>query len=340
MQAFTGIDQRLKVHLTYAHVFGDGLTEAELVRCCEPADHELVRESLTALESRGLLDRLDGYYFLAGHAVEGRASTVSEGLRRVEEILRENRAVLRLIARLPWVRLLAVSGSLARNNPRAVPGKTLDIDLFVITEPSSLHVVRLILRIVTSMRMLAARVRGAPPPRHLCLNYMTEASFPEIANPSLFTASEAIHVRVLKNPEEHRRFLAANPWIARYYPIPAEPPTGQDVGRRPGARRAAANFFCFLAMATGHWVKATLHRRGFVYSIRPRHDRTCSLRRVSQVGGGYQCQIAASFRRAYRHHFGIDEELECFLFPDTTSTGIFLDGEHYLSASPSLAFDE
>ena len=114
--------------------------------------------------------------------------------------------------------MLAVSGSLARGH--VVPTKKpLDLDLFVVTSRSGVHIVRLIVHVTRTINNLLAALRliaRRPPP---CLNYTTENSFLEITNQSFYTASDALHVSVLKGEPEYQRFLAANPWITRYYPV-------------------------------------------------------------------------------------------------------------------------
>ena len=335
MESFPDLGKRVRTHLCYAHVFRDALTQSQLVARCDPANPDLVERELALLETEGVIEQVGGYWFLHGQVVPRWGTIKQNGERLARDILDLNRFLMRLLTRLPVVRMLAVSGSLARGHAVANPKKPLDLDLFVVTCPSGVHIVRLIVHVTRTINSLLAALRltaRRPPP---CLNYTTENTFLEITNQSFYTASDALHVRVLKGEPEYQRFLAANSWITRYYPVDLDAPVpsedGED-GRHPGRR--ALNLVCFAIIAAFSWVRNRRAGRPFPYSLDFRFDRINCLRRGACGGGGYQPQVARRFDEIYRHHFGADQQLWEFLFPGTTDTGVYVNGTHARSTHP------
>src|SRR2546422_753264 len=90
------------------------------------------------------------------------------------------RAILN--TRLPFVRLVAVTGALAMNNARAGD----DIDLFILAQPGRLWLCRLL---VLGVVKLAAR-RG----HTLCPNFLLSTGRLRLSERNLFTAHEVVQM--------------------------------------------------------------------------------------------------------------------------------------------------
>ena len=241
------------------------------------------------------------------------------------------------------VRMLAVSGSLARGHVVPNGKKPPDLDLFVITSTPGVHVVRFIVKVTKTIHLLLAALRLTSKRPLPCLNYTTESTFLEITNHSFFTASDVLHVRVLKGEPEYQRFLAANSWITRYYPAESDAPVPWENGkdsRRLG--HTVLNLVCFAILAALSWVRTRGAGRPFSYSIEFRWDKKHCLRRGTTFsGGGFQPQVARRFCEIYRRHFGAEEQLWEFLFPGTTDTGVQVNGTNAPSTNtPPLGYDE
>ena len=328
MESFPDLGQRVRTHLCYAQVFRDAFTQSELVARCDPANPNLVERELTLLRAEGAIERVGDYWFLRGHSVPDWSTVKGTRERLTRDILDVNRSLLGFLMRLPMVRMLAVSGSLARGHAVVDPKKPLDLDLFVVTSTSGVHVLRFIVKATNTIHLLLAALRLTSKRPLPCLNYTTESTFLEITNRSFFTASGALHVRVLKGKPEYQRFLAANSWITRYYPAESDAPVPWESGkdsRRLG--HTALNLVCFAILAALSWVRNRGAGRPFPYSIQFRWDKKHCLRRGTGFsGGGYQPQVARRFREIYRSHFGAEEQLWEFLFPDTTDAGVRVNG--------------
>jgi hypothetical protein len=192
--------------VTYAALFDYPLTLPQLCESLvgERADGPTIARWLaTGPLLQATIQRQNGLYFPAGRSDLPATRRRREALSRY--LLEHDRKVLQFLAAMPFVRLVAVSGSLAHLNAE---GES-DLDLFVITRPGRVWLVTLVALIVS--RMLGWR-------RRLCLNYIVSEANLAIEPDDLFSANQIIHLRPVIGQEVYRRFLEANAFVRRYYP--------------------------------------------------------------------------------------------------------------------------
>jgi hypothetical protein len=191
--------------VTYASLFDYPLTVAQLGDSLEvTADESTLRRWLQhgpLLRRAVCVDR--GYVtpWRRPQLVERRVAREAASL----EQLRRDAPVVRAIARLPFVRMVAISGSLAHLN--AVDGA--DLDVFVVTSPSRVWTVAV-------LALVLARVRGWRP--RLCLNYIVSEAAMAVKPADLFSANQIIHLQPVAGESTYRAFLAANPFVVSHYP--------------------------------------------------------------------------------------------------------------------------
>ena len=208
--------------VTYASLFDYPLTLAQLRESLigERADEPTIaRWVATSPLLQATIQRQNDLYFPAG-----RSDLLATRRRREElsrRLLERDQKILRFIAALPFVRLVAVSGSLAHLNAE---GES-DLDLFVITRPGRVWLVTLAALIVS--RLLGWR-------RRLCLNYIVSEASLAIEPDDLFSANQIIHLRPFIGQEVYRRFLETNAFVRRFYPnfMPREMPASTWRPRR------------------------------------------------------------------------------------------------------------
>jgi hypothetical protein len=192
--------------VTYASLFDYPLTLPQLRESLigEAADEHMIADWLaTSPLLQATIEQQDGLYFPRGRRDLLATRQRREALSR--ELLDRDRRILRFLTRLPFVRMVALSGSLAHLN--AEGGS--DLDLFVITSPGRVWCVTLFVLIV-------ARLRGWR--RRLCLNYVVSERSLAIEPADLFSANQIIHLRPVTGEFVYRRFLAANTFVAGHYP--------------------------------------------------------------------------------------------------------------------------
>jgi hypothetical protein len=145
----------------------------------------------------------DGFFFPAG-----RFDLVGERRRREQrsrQFLRRHGRLLRWLCALPFIRLVALSGSIAHLNLEDGG----DLDLFIVTRGRSVWTVTVAIIVLT--RLLGVR-------RVVCANFVMSDEHLAIEQQDLFTANQVLHLKPLVGQEVFDGFLAANGFVQRFYP--------------------------------------------------------------------------------------------------------------------------
>lgn len=162
----------------------------------------------------------DGWFFPAGRgdlvATRSRREAVSRAL------LERDQAILSTVAAIPFVRMVALSGSLAHLNAEG----SADLDLFVITAPNRVWS-------VTVLTLVLAKLLGWR--KRLCLNYVVSERAMTIAPEDLYSANQIIHLRPICGHHVFERFVTVNGFVRRHYPN-FELPDRAPVNARYAAR--------------------------------------------------------------------------------------------------------
>lgn len=119
--------------------------------------------------------------------------------------LRLDAPVLKAIGALPFVRMVAISGSLAHLNGE----DGADLDLFVVTAPSRVWSVTVVALMLT--RAMGWRSR-------LCLNYVVSQAAMAVHPADLFAANQIIHLQPVMGDATYHAFLNANSFAGSRYP--------------------------------------------------------------------------------------------------------------------------
>jgi hypothetical protein len=199
--------QAILCSVAYASLFDYPLTPAELrtalIGVAVADECTLERWIATTPRLSRAIERVDGFF-----VPRGRADLV--GVRRAREahsraLLAASRPALRSLMALPFVRTVALSGSLAHLNA----DEGADLDLFVIAAPGRAWLVMV-------AALVMARLGGWR--RRLCLNYVLSERRLPVGPKDLFTANQIVHLQPVFGCETYRRFLSANPFVHRIYP--------------------------------------------------------------------------------------------------------------------------
>jgi hypothetical protein len=192
--------------VVYAALFDYPLTLAQLREGLigEVADEvTLLRWYANSAYLQATIDHCDGYFFPRGRHDLLLTRTQREHTSR--DLLRTLARPLAVITHLPFVRMVALSGSLAHLNGNA----EADLDLFVVTSPRRVWAVT----VVTLAIARLCRWR-----KRLCLNYVVSERALWIAPADLFSANQIVHLQPLTGQATYGRFLDANRFIERFYP--------------------------------------------------------------------------------------------------------------------------
>jgi hypothetical protein len=152
---------------------------------------------------QGAIEFRDGFFF-----PRGRADLIDERRRREtrsRSFLRRHRAILQLVSALPYVRMVALSGSIAHLNLEG----TGDLDLFIVTRG------RRVWSTTVATVVLAKLLRRR---RIVCANFVVADTRLVLEQQDLFAASQVIHLKPLIGRDVFRELLDRNPFVFRFYP--------------------------------------------------------------------------------------------------------------------------
>jgi hypothetical protein len=189
--------------LAYADVFDYPLTVHEVYRYL-PSANASIEDVTQLLENNDLFSNIEDYYTL-----RGREEIVETRKRRVEVARRlwpKAARYGRLIASLPFVRMVAVTGSLAMSN--AEEGK--DIDYMIVTAPNHLWTSRVLALLVGRL----AKLEGV----NLCPNYLISTNALELEERSVYVAHELAQMIPLSGMEIYDEIHRLNGWMVDYLP--------------------------------------------------------------------------------------------------------------------------
>ena len=219
----------LDLAILRAVAFADVFDHAPMVR--ELRRHLTVVASVAEVERR-----LAGSPFLAerlatraGHVVAtGRESLVERRATRSDASARlwpRAHRLGRLIGRLPYVRMVAVTGSLAVD----AAGEDADIDLFIVVADGRLWLARAL--VIAVVRL------AAPAGIRLCPNYLLAEAAMELddGDRTYGTAREIAQMVPVAGFAAYERFLARNAWYRAMQPNQAPARAARD--ERPGRVR-------------------------------------------------------------------------------------------------------
>jgi hypothetical protein len=222
----TAIAQAVLRTVAYADVFDHPLTLVEAHRYLVgvTAPQAAVREELQRLVPERLTRR-EGFYMLRGRGdlVETRRRRAVVAAQLWPEAVRHGR----MFAQLPFVRMVAVTGALTRDNVEP----DSDIDYLVATAPGRVWVGRGL----TGLVRRAVRRRGI----RLCPNYVLSEEALSLEERNLVTAYELVQMVPLAGHAVYRRMRQLNDWTADFLPnaggcprwLAPVPPTARRVVR-------------------------------------------------------------------------------------------------------------
>jgi predicted nucleotidyltransferase len=119
------------------------------------------------------------------------------------------RRVAKFLYRFPYVKAIAVSGSLSKN---FATDKT-DIDFFIITKTNRLWIARTCMHLYKKLTFLRGRQNW------FCMNYYVDENAMEIAEKNIFTAMEIVTLLPMHGKDCLDKFIEKNKWTDSFFPL-------------------------------------------------------------------------------------------------------------------------
>ncbi|HEY9002467.1 MAG TPA: nucleotidyltransferase domain-containing protein [Mucilaginibacter sp.] len=170
---------------------------------CDPTDFEYALKYLVIDRAIYHFDKfytLKNEYFLVERRLQGNA--------RAAKMIVTAKKVSNLIVRFPFVRAVAISGSLSKN----FADEDSDIDLFIITAKNRLWIARTLMHCFKKLTFLVKREH------YFCMNYYIDEEELQIREKNIFTAIEIATLMPLHGDTTFEQFYMANNWTRNYLP--------------------------------------------------------------------------------------------------------------------------
>lgn len=219
---FTQLEEAIWRTVAYVDLFDYPLTAAEIHRYLEGIQATLSEVAKTLAGSAALLPHLtyrDGFFCLPGR--EETIEFRQERKKRAQTLWPLAVRYGRFIAQLPFVRMVAVTGSLTMNNVT----DDADIDYFIVTGNGRLWLSR---GLVIAVVRMASRQNVT-----LCPNYFVAESALALPERNLYTAREVVQMVPLFGHALYRQFRRENSWTNHYLPNALGPPAFQPETAEP-----------------------------------------------------------------------------------------------------------
>lgn len=150
-----------------------------------------------------IVAQADGYFFPAGRRdlIDIRRSREA----RSRSFLDSHALLLRIIAALPYVRMLALSGSVAHLNLE----QGGDLDIFLVTRGRRVWSTAVV--VVLLAKLLGRR-------RTLCATFIVGDSALHFAQADLFTANQIVALKPVTGTDVFQTIVRLNPFVRSFYP--------------------------------------------------------------------------------------------------------------------------
>lgn len=201
------IKKNILATLAYFDLFNYPLTSDEMLLYlpvkCEQAEFE---QAVMLLVIDRLIYRFDKFYTLKNDyfLIERRI----RGNVKAEEMISMAKKVSGLLIRFPYVRGIAISGSLSKN----FADEDSDIDFFIITAKNRLWIARTLMHCFKKFTFLVNRQD------YFCMNYYIDEQDLQIHEKNIYTAIETATLIPLHGDTVFEQFYNANSWSRQYLP--------------------------------------------------------------------------------------------------------------------------
>jgi predicted nucleotidyltransferase len=202
-----GVKQNILATLAYFDLFKYPLTRAEIYLFLQKKYHyDFYDGALRSLLNNGIIYQFDRFFTLKNdHQLATRRLA---GNKKADELMSIARRVGKLLILFPYVRGVAVSGSLSKN----FADEQSDIDLFIITAKNRLWIARTLMHCFKKLTFLVNKEQ------YYCMNYYIDEQELRIAEKNIYTAIEIGTLIPLEGDVVFEKFYAENAWTREFLP--------------------------------------------------------------------------------------------------------------------------
>lgn len=174
-----------------------------------PFTSKELSKALTSLCAEKKVSEKDNRFYLA----HTRNINWQERAKTSEKLLARTEPAIKLLGAIPWIKMLAITGSVASFNA----DKTADIDIFIITATSRVWLTRGFVVLILSILKVYSQ-NGEP--KKLCPNLFvadTHMKWPKDKQ-NVFVARDIVTMLpIINRANMYFKFLTANKWIYEHF---------------------------------------------------------------------------------------------------------------------------
>ena len=194
--------------LAYFDIFHYPLSNNELLQFhYVDTTQPLIDEALEYLLQNNIVFKIDTFY-----ALHNDTSLAEKRIKAnkfaVEQMVIAHKAA-RILSGFPYVKGLAISGSLSKN----YGSDKTDVDFFIITTANRLWIARTIMHLYKKFTFLTGKSNW------FCMNYYVDEAVHEIEEKNIFTSLEIITLLPMYGKTALDNFFLANQWANNYFPV-------------------------------------------------------------------------------------------------------------------------
>jgi predicted nucleotidyltransferase len=199
--------QNILKTLGYFDLFQYPLTKEEVCSFHpEYVPDDVIEAALEELVNDKYVFKLDEFYSLQYDIllVQRRRNGNSQAL----EQMKTARKVAKFLSTFPYVKGVAVSGSLSKN----FANEKTDIDFFIVTATNRLWIARTCMHLYKKLTFLTGRQHW------FCMNYYVDEAGLEIIEKNIFTAMEIVTLVPMQGKSSLDIFTGSNKWTKTFFP--------------------------------------------------------------------------------------------------------------------------
>ena len=202
---YTALQLKMIEVLAYFDIFNFPVTEREMCNLLGLSSLEFLQDITPLLNQKSCFRQQD-YYSLCMQ-VNDLLKLRQEREALAQEYFKQLKKYARIISNFPFVRGIAVSGSLSKG----VMQKDGDIDFFVVTAPGRLWLCRSLLILYKKIMLLNSH-------KYFCLNYFIDTNNLTIIDKNIFTATEIFYLLPVYSADNTMpEFFKSNTWVSSFY---------------------------------------------------------------------------------------------------------------------------
>jgi len=199
--------------LSYSSVFGFPLSFYEITTNLisqSKFSEKIIKKNLEELVNMRAVRKTKGRYIIAGVKNVDR----EKRLKKTSEIIERNKPYIKIVSKIPWIKMIALTGSVANQNA----DKDADVDILFITESNRLWICR---GLVFTVLKIIGKLPTDKSKREICPNiFIEEGSMGWTKKRrNLYVAQNIISMKpYLWKDDIYFKFIKTNNWISKYYP--------------------------------------------------------------------------------------------------------------------------